>query len=224
MKTLIKTFLVLFVAFASTFVIIKTTGIITIDDIKAWLEMATSANPFYVALIIAALLFADLFIAIPTLTVCILAGYFLGFGGGAMAAAIGITLAGIGGYVISSIWGRKILHNMVKDKNNLADMEQTFQKHGFVMILLSRAMPILPETTACLSGLTKMAPTKFIVAWMLGSYPYILIATYAGSISTLEKPMPAIYAALAITGAMWIAWSLFYKFHKDEKKSQDRMS
>jgi len=86
------------------------------------------------------------------------------------------------------------------------------------MILLSRAMPILPEITACLSGLTKMSPTKFIVAWMLGSYPYILIATYAGSISTLDNPMPAIYTALAITLAMWVAWSLFYKFHRDEKK------
>jgi len=178
MKILIKTFLVLFVAFASTFVIIKTTGLITIDDIKAWLEAATSANPLYVALIIAALLFTDLFIATPTLTVCILAGYFLGFGGGAVAAATGITLAGICGHVISRTWGRRILNKIVKDKDNLADMEQTFQKHGFVMILLSRAMPILPEITACLSGLTKMSPMKFIVAWMLGSYPYILIATY----------------------------------------------
>jgi len=220
MKILIKTFLVLFVAFASTFVIIKTTSLITIDDIKGWLEAATSANPLYVALIIAALLFADLFIAIPTLTVCILAGYFLGFGGGAVAAATGITLAGICGHVISRTWGRRILNKIVKDKDNLAEMEQTFQKHGFVMILLSRAMPILPETTACLSGLTKMSPTKFIVAWILGSYPYILIATYAGSVSTLENPMPAIYTALSITCAMWIAWWLFYKFRRDDKQNR----
>ena len=224
MKTLIKTFLVLFVAFASTFVVIKTTGIITIDDIKAWLEAATSVNPIYVAMIVAALLFADLFIAIPTLTVCILAGYFLGFGGGAMAAATGITLAGVCGHVISRTWGRRILNKIVKDKDNLADMEQTFQRHGFIMILLSRAMPILPEATACLSGLTKMPLTKFIVAWMLGSYPYILVATYAGSVSTLENPMPAIYTAIAITCAMWVAWLLFYKLRRDEQKNPDQVS
>jgi len=210
MKTLIKTFLVLFVVFASTFVIIKTTGIITIDDIKAWLEAATSVNPVYVALIIAALLFADLFIAIPTLTVCILAGYFLGFGGGAVAAATGITLAGVCGYALSRRWGRTILNKIVKDKDNLIEMEQMFQRHGFVMILLSRAMPILPEITACLSGLTKIPPMKFILAWMLGSYPYVLLATYAGAVSTLENPMPAIYTAIAITCVMWAAWSLFY--------------
>jgi uncharacterized membrane protein YdjX (TVP38/TMEM64 family) len=224
MKTLIKTFLVLFVAFASTFVIIKATGIITIDDIKAWLGAAASTDPVYVALIIAVLLFADLFIAIPTLTVCILAGYFLGFGGGAIAAATGITLAGICGHVISRTWGRGILNKIVKDKDNLADMEQTFQRHGYVMILLSRAMPVLPEITACLSGLTKMPPAKFIVAWMLGSYPYILIASYAGSVSTFENFMPAIYTAIAITCAMWIAWWLFYNnTRRDEQKSLDQV-
>lgn len=223
MKLLIKTVLVLFVTFASTFMIIKMTGIITIDDIKAWLEVAASAKPVYAALIVVALLFADLFIAIPTLTVCILAGYFLGFGAGVIAAAMGITLAGISGYVISRAWGRGILNKIVKDKKSLTDMEQTFQKHGFTMILLSRAMPILPETSACLSGLTKMPPAKFIMAWVLGSYPYILITTYAGSVSTLENPMPAIYTAIGITCVMWIAWSLFYKFRRDEKKSQSKM-
>lgn len=223
MKTLIKTFLVLFVAFALTFLVINTTGIITIDHIKSWLDAATHVNPIYVALIVAALLFADLFIAIPTLTVCILSGYFLGFGGGAVAAAAGITLAGGCGYVISRTWGRGVLSRIVKNRDNLAEMEQTFQRHGFAMILLSRALPILPETTACLSGLTKMPPAKFIVAWMLGSYPYVLITTYAGSISTLENPMPAIYTAITITCAMWLAWSLFYKIRKNEGKSSNQM-
>ncbi len=54
MRVLIKTFLVLFVAFASTFVIIKMTGIITVDDIKGRIEAATSVNSLYVALIVAA--------------------------------------------------------------------------------------------------------------------------------------------------------------------------
>jgi len=224
MKILIKTFLVLVVAFASTFVIIKMTGIISVDDIKAWLEVATTVNSFYVALIIAVLLFADLFVAIPTLTVCILAGYFLGFGGGAMAAAMGITLAGICGYVISRAWGRGILNRIVKDKASLVEMEHTFQRHGFVMILLSRAMPILPETTACLSGLTKMLPAKFILAWMLGSYPYILIATYAGSVSTIENPMPTIYTVITITCVMWLGWALFYKLRRNERESLDKIS
>ncbi len=223
MKVLIKTILVLFVIFASTFVLIKVTGIITTDDIKMWLEAATSADPVYAALIIAGLLFADLFIAIPTLTICILAGYFLGFGGGAMAAATGVTLAGVCGHVISRVWGRGVLSKIVKDKKSLTEMEQIFKKHGFTMILLSRAMPILPETAACLSGLTKMPPTKFMMAWVLGSYPYVLIAAYAGSVSTLENPMPAIYTAIAMTSVLWIAWSLFYKLRRYEKKSQGEM-
>ena len=61
-------------------------------------------------------------------------------------------------------------------------MEDVFNRHGFVMILLSWALPILPEATACLSGFTRMPFWRFLLAWVLGAYPYVTIAAYAGSV------------------------------------------
>ena len=75
--------------FASTFIILKSTGMITVEKIELWLEMAKTANPLYVGAIIAGLLFADLFVAVPTLTVMILGGFFLGPIYGAIAGVIG---------------------------------------------------------------------------------------------------------------------------------------
>ena len=77
MKQLLTIALILATAFASTFIVIKVTGILTIEDIKNWLTIASEINPVYVVLTVIILLFADLFIAIPTLTICILSGYFL---------------------------------------------------------------------------------------------------------------------------------------------------
>lgn len=211
MRPLLKVLLIIATIFASTFLLIKFTGLLTIKQIEGWLTQAKELSPIYVGAIVALLLFADLFIAIPTLTVAILAGYFLGHTYGALAALTGIILAGICGHVISRYYGGVILGFLLKDESKRNDAIGTFQKHGFVMILLSRAMPILPEATACLSGMTRMPFNKFLAAWLISSVPYILIATYAGSISSIENPMPAIFTAIGISAFLWIAWFFYHR-------------
>jgi len=211
MKSLLKVFLIIATCFAATFLLIKFTGILTLTQIEGWLLQAKELSPVYVGVIVALLLFADLFIAIPTLTVMILAGYFLGHSYGALAAFTGIMLAGICGYALSRYYGDFILGFLVKDESKRNDVISTFQEHGFVMILLSRTMPILPETTACLSGMTRMPFNKFLLAWLMSSVPYLLIATYAGSISTIENPMPAILTAIGISAFLWVSWFFYHR-------------
>jgi len=211
MKPLLKALLIIASCFAATFVLIKGTGILTVEQIEGWLMLARELSPIYVGTLVAALLFADLFIAVPTLTITILSGYFLGHVHGAMSALCGVTLAGICGYTISRYYGNTILGLLVKNENERNEATMTFRKHGFMMILLSRAMPILPEVTACLSGITRMSFSKFLLAWLMSSVPYILIATYAGSISSIENPMPAIYTAIGLSLLLWGTWFVYYQ-------------
>ena len=164
MKPLIKVFLIIATCFAATFLLIKFTGILTVEQIEGWLTQAKELSPIYVGTIVGLLLFADLFIAVPTLTVTILAGYFLGHTYGAVSALIGVILSGVCGYTLSRCYGDIILGFLLKDEGKRNEAIITFQKHGFMMILLSRAMPILPEVTACLSGMTRMPFSKFILA------------------------------------------------------------
>ena len=211
MKPLIKIFLVIAACFAATFLLIKFTGVLTIEQIESWLNQAQEASPIYTGTVVALLLFADLFIAVPTLTVTILAGYFLGHAYGIAASLTGILLAGVCGYTLSRYYGDTILRFLVKDEHKRSEAVETFQQHGFVMILLSRAMPILPETTACLSGMTRMPFMKFLLAWLLSSVPYILIATYAGSISSFDNPKPAILSAIGISAFLWTCWFIYHR-------------
>lgn len=214
MKTLIKLFLILATVFASTFILIKASGVLTTDDIRAGLEAATTISPWVVGLVVAGLLFADLFIAIPNLTVCILSGYFLGFELGAFFNIVGVSSAGITGHLLSRSVGRRFLEKIVRDPAKVKEMEDVFRRHGFVMILISWALPILPEATACLSGFTRMPFWKFLSAWALSAYPYVSIAAYAGSVSTISNPKPAIYAAIALTVFFWVLWVIFLKFRQ----------
>ncbi len=210
MKPLLKITLLIAVFFASTFLLIKFTGILTIEHIENWLMQAESLSPIYAGSLVALLLFADLFIAIPTLTVIILSGYFLGPVYGAIAALTGLMLAGICGYTLSRYYGDTIFNFLVRDEKKRSDATIAFQTHGFVMILLSRAIPILPEVTTCLSGMTRMPFIKFLLAWLISSAPYVLIASYAGSISSIDDPKPAIFTAIGLSILLWILWFFYH--------------
>jgi len=209
MNAMIKLVLSLAAIFATSFLIAKSTGLFSIDQIEEWLQNAQRLSPIYVGSIVAAVLFADLFIAVPTLTVTILAGYFLGFPAGTIAALVGTMMAGVIGYGISHQFGDKVMKIVSKDPEKIQQIKTTFHEHGFVMILLSRAAPIVPEISACLAGFTRMPFSRFITAWTLCTVPYVMIAAYAGSVSTLSDPKPAIFAAIGISGTLWIAWYFF---------------
>ncbi len=77
------------------------------------------------------------------------------------------------------------------------------------MILLARAAPIVPEVTACMAGATKMPVLRYLLFFTLSTLPYVLIAAYAGSISSVESPQPAIYAALFLYGVLGMGWYAF---------------
>ncbi len=211
MRPLIKVMLVLASIFASTFVAGRLLGILTEENIRLWLTQASEASPWWIAATVIALLTIDLFVAVPTLTVTILAGYFLGFQGGLLAAFTGTALAASTGYSISRLYGDNVLARLVKQPERRAELRTAFLRDGPAMILLSRAAPILPEVTACMAGATRMRVTYFALLFSASTLPYVTIAAYAGSVSTFENPMPAIYAAICLYGVMWAGWAWYRK-------------
>ena len=192
--------------FATTFLLLNATGVVTVAKIETWLTLARDADPLWVAPVIALLLFVDLIISVPTLATITLSGYFLGPVIGALAGVVGLLLAGLGGYVISHRYGDLLLKLVVKDETKRSEAITTFQEHGAVVILLSRASPILPEVSACMAGMTGMPLGKFLALWLASSVPYALIAAYAGSISSVDNPKPAIFAAIGLMSFLWLSW------------------
>jgi uncharacterized membrane protein YdjX (TVP38/TMEM64 family) len=198
--------------FTAMMVIFKFTGLLTVDNIKLWLEAAQNISPVYVAAIVVTLLFADLIMAVPSLTITILAGFFLGPVAGAAAAVSGMMLAGLSGYGLSRYKGEVLVRYLIKEEFERQQAKETFLAHGVIIILLSRAAPVIPEVSACMAGLTRMPFLRFLGAWSLSSIPYAAIAAYAGSVSSLANPMPAIFAAIFLSGGSWLGWAIFTKW------------
>jgi uncharacterized membrane protein YdjX (TVP38/TMEM64 family) len=219
MKQLVKVMLILGTVFAMTFILGRVFGILTVENVKLWLEAAGNVDPLWLAGTVILLLFLDLFVAVPTLTITILAGFFLGFYAGAATAFVGMFLAACSGYLISRNWGDRAVSFLVRDIHERREMAETFHRNGPAMIILSRAAPIVPEVTACMAGATRMRFLHYIGFFTLGTLPYVLIASYAGSISSPESPQPAIYAALALYIFLWLGWYLFHRRTQQRIKS-----
>ena len=206
MRPLITVMVILACVFASTFIIGRAAGWLTADNVRLWLEQIHQTDAIYVMGAVIILLFADLFVAVPTLTITLLAGYFLGFGLGASTAFVGVSAAAFTGYALCRRWGERGIAMIVRDAAERRDLEASFQTSGPVMILLSRAAPILPEVTACMAGATRMPLPRYALYFALGTLPYVLIAAYAGSISSIDDPRPAIYTAIFLYATLWTGW------------------
>jgi len=220
MKPMLRIILVLALVFASTFILIRLSGVLTKDDITAWLEAATHLNPWYVAAAVVLILAIDIFIAVPTLTTCILSGYFLGFTWGALTATVGLLAAGLIGYSLSRAFGATILKRILRSEKKREEAKATFKQSGLVMIMLSRSSPIFSEVCACMAGMTKMKFTHFLFAWSVNTIPYALIAAHSGSISSLENPQPAIYTSIGLYLVLWLAWFVYKKQSNKTKTIQ----
>jgi uncharacterized membrane protein YdjX (TVP38/TMEM64 family) len=212
MRALLRIMLMLAAFFASTFLLARILGLFSIDEVTSWLEQASQINPAYLFIAVVLLLFSDLFIAVPTLTITISSGYFLGFIPGSLAAIIGMLLAGFFGYWLSRSFGERILKRIVKSKHKRNEAISSFERYGAAVILLSRVSPILPEVSACMAGITGMRSSTFFLLWCVNTIPYALIASYSGSVSTLNNPKPAIYGAIGIYAFLWLGWFLFKRF------------
>ncbi len=210
MRDLIKMGLVLGAVFASTFVILRLAGVLGLEDIRGWFVSAHGIAPMYLAMLVIALLFADLLVAMPTLTISILAGYFLGGFWGAVVAATGMMAAGVAGYGLGRRYGTVLLARIHRDERKLAEIEAIFAERGLLVLFVCRAVPILPEVSCCLAGATRMPFGRFMTGFAIGTVPYAVIASHAGAVSSLDDPLPAILVFVALPGVLWLCWYFLF--------------
>lgn len=203
MKDLIKIAVILALAFASTFIIIKSTGLITEEGVSAFLEQAKSINPWWLAALVVGLLLIDLLIAVPTMTTILFAGFLMGPIYGGLASATGLMLLGVTGYGMGYRIGRPVLMRLFKDEKRLPEIETAFARNDLLLLFVCQAMPILPELSCTLAGIARTRFPRFLFGYAVGVVPFAFIVAYAGSISTLSNPSPAIFGVSVILLLFW---------------------
>lgn len=209
MKLLVKTAISLATLFACTFLVLRLFNLLNMENPESFLHDFQNFDPLLMAGIIIALLMIDLFFAVPTMTVIIFSGFAIGAVGGAISSVIGLAISGSVGYFLSRKTGEKILRLVSRKPSDVAEAKAIFHANGKIVLLLCRALPVLPEVSSCLAGITKMPYGRYLFWYLAGSVPYALISAYAGSVSSFNNPKPAIFTVIGLTTCMWVVWYIF---------------
>ncbi len=157
------------------------------------------------------MLLLDLFIAVPTMTTILLAGFLLGPWLGGMAAAAGLMLLGTVGYALGRRFGRPALARLYRDEARLAGIEAAFARNDLLVLFVCQALPILPELSCCLAGVARMRVGRFLFGYAVGVVPYAFIVAAGGAASAPDNLTPAILTCIGVSVALLLAWTLLVR-------------
>ncbi len=214
MKLIFKLVLSLLSLLAIVFLVGKIGFDYSLADAELFLISIKETHPLILGLTIILLMIVDLFLAIPTVAVIILAGNFLGFYMGSFLSILGAYFLGTLGYFLGQIMGPKLISIITKDKKEVESMKILFNKNGHLSLLMGRACPMLPEISSCLAGMGDMKYREFLKWYMAGAIPYILLVSFCGSISRLDNLTPLILMIFLI----YASYALFGLYFKSKNK------
>jgi uncharacterized membrane protein YdjX (TVP38/TMEM64 family) len=174
---------------------------------------------WYAALGVIALLGSDVVLPIPSSLVSAASGVLLGFGPGAAAIWIGMSLSCAIGYGIGARSAG--LAKRFVGEQGLARAKGVADRYGDLTIVLCRPVPVLAEATTVLAGLVRAPFSRF--AWQCGLSNAGVALGYAaiGAFSMrADSFLLAFLGSLALPGMAFLFAHLFLK----SRPSGDRES
>jgi uncharacterized membrane protein YdjX (TVP38/TMEM64 family) len=170
--------------------------------VQAWVSHPNSGS----AALIVGLLAADLFLPIPSSLVMVLSGAAFGVGWGSALSLIGSIGGEWLGFELVRHYGRRASARMVGD-DEIERLSRVFQKHGAAAVAVTRALPVVMETTSVVAGLSSMQRSTFLIASFIGTAPIVVVYAYAGAMSRETNSLvPAIVMLIAVAALGWIIY------------------
>ncbi len=159
-----------------------------------------------------ALLLGDIILPIPASGVMAALGSVYGLWLGILFSITGSAAAGFTGYVLARFAGRKI-PSLFADQSELDRFQRFFNRWGGSAIIVSRAMPIMPEVMTILAGLAGMSLGRFTIALFLGTVPTSFLFVFLGAYSRNE---PVWGVGIAVIIPLFI-WPFFLRYAMPER-------
>lgn len=198
----LRTALTLLALFAAVAIALGLLVDFSTADVRRLLD-ASRERPALVFALVIGMLAVDSVLTVPTITTVLAAGYLLGPCWGALASFSGVMAAGSICYWGGRAWGAARWLKGQKVEATAGEREV-----GAAALLLARAAPMLPEVLSALAGSRRMPAARYYLYFGLGNLPFAVLLSYAGSVTTLERPWPAIAAAIVVpaAGAAFMLW------------------
>lgn len=139
-------------------------------SIENWTNYFLNSSPssILVGIIIGGILSMDIIAPVPSSIVSTAGGYFLGFILGTLVSLAGMTTSCIIGYFLGAKFGNPISKSLVGSRE-IEKLEKLQNKYGNWIIIISRAVPVLAETSILMAGIGRMPLNHFILLILLSN-------------------------------------------------------
>jgi uncharacterized membrane protein YdjX (TVP38/TMEM64 family) len=147
------------------------------------------------------LLTLDLFLPVPATGIMAALGAVYGPLQGGTLAALGSFIAGSLGYGLCRLLGPPAAKKLL-GPTGLSHAEHRFDAIGAWLVVLSRALPVLPEVVVCMAGLLGMPARRFFPALLCGSLPIGFTMAGLGAVGS-ERPLLTLAIATLVPAGLW---------------------
>lgn len=155
------------------------------ESIENWIKYFLESSPpeLLVGMIIGVFLSIDILVPVPSSIVSTAGGYFLGFVLGTFVSFAGMTFSCIIGYFLGVKFGNPISKRLI-GAEELSKLEKLQNKYGDLIIIISRAVPVLAEASVLTAGIGRMHINRFILLILLSNLGISMAYSFIGAYST----------------------------------------
>ncbi len=174
------------------------------DSLDNWTNSFFQSEPskLIASIVIGSLLSIDIVAPVPSSILSTAGGYFLGFIGGTFISLIGMTISCLIGYWIGDKFGRPAAERFA-DSKEISRFESLQKKYGDWIIIISRSVPLLAETSVLFAGIGHMKFNRFMLMAIISnlgiSVVYAAVGAYSAHINSF---LFAFAAAILFPGIM----------------------
>ena len=147
------------------------------------------------------LLMVALFLPIPATAIMATLGFYYGPLLGGLIGTVGFSFSAVLAYALCWRLGRAAAVRFLGPRD-LEEGENLFARYGGWLIVVSRWLPLFPETVSCMAGLTRMPFGRFLLAVVCGSAPIAFVFALIGK-SGADRPVLAILLSALAPPALW---------------------
>jgi len=164
------------------------------------------------------LIVSDLVLPVPTTAVIAALGVVYGPLVGGLIGGVANFLAGIVAYGIARALGPRVARQLAGHEG-LAQAGRLFRRWGGALVVISRWVPVLPETVALLAGLAHMPAGQFALALALGALPLGFTFATVGHFGA-EAGLWVLVLAVAAPIGLWALLGPMLARHGERRRAR----
>jgi len=154
--------------------------------------------PLTVALVTVGVLAADILLPVPSSLVSTVAGARLGLLGGTLVSWLGLTTGACFGFWLARAFGRPLAARL-STPADLDEMDRLAGRYGGLILIGTRALPVLAEAAVLLLGTTKWSWRLFLPTVAVSNLGIAVVYSALGHFATSYGELPlALIASIAL--------------------------